>query len=80
MEPMKIYSKQNCPRCEQVKQYASEKGVKFATVDITNDMVKLMNFREQFPGAGFPVVEFADGVTLPGSEMEEIKNKINTLA
>lgn len=75
---MKIYTKQNCARCEQVKEYMNGKGISYQIIDITNDMDTLTKFREMFPGAGFPVVEFPDGSILAG-QVEPIIEKISQL-
>ena len=70
-----IYSKDNCPKCEQVKQVCSQLGLKFIVKNITHDLIKLTEFREKFVGAGFPVVEFPDGMTIAGN-LEEIYQHI----
>lgn len=75
---MKIYTKQNCARCEQVKEYLNGKGISYQVIDITNDMDTLTKFRDMFPGAGFPVVEFPDGSILAG-QVEPIIEKISQI-
>ena len=72
-----IYSRQRCPKCDEVKHYLESKGHVFKSVDITNDLIKLQELRDTFVGAGFPVVEFVDE-TIAG-DVEAIKAKADTL-
>lgn len=73
-----VYSRQRCPKCDEVKHYLESKGHVFKSVDITNDLIKLQELRDTFVGAGFPVVEFGDGWTIAG-DVEAIKAKADTL-
>ena len=72
-----VYSRQRCPKCDEVKHYLESKGHVFKSVDITNDLIKLQEFRTKYVGAGFPVVEFP-GETIAG-DVEAIKAKADTL-
>ena len=72
-----VYSKQRCPKCDEVKDYLEREGHVFQSVDITNDLIKLQEFRTTYAGAGFPVVTFSDE-TIAG-DVEAIKAKANTL-
>lgn len=73
-----IYSKQRCPKCEEIKDYIDKKGFVFESKDITNDLILLTKFRQMFLGAGFPVVEFEDGSLLAG-DTQSIKERIDSL-
>lgn len=72
-----IYSRQRCPKCDEVKHYLESKGHVFKSVDITNDLILLNKFRLENPGAGFPVVDI-NGETIAG-DVEAIKAKADTL-
>ena len=72
-----VYSKQRCGKCDEVKHYLESKGHVFKSVDITNDLIKLQEFRTKYVGAGFPVVEFTDE-TIAG-DVESIKTKADTI-
>lgn len=72
-----LYSKQKCPKCDEVKHYLETKGHVFTSKDITNDLILLTKFRTENPGAGFPVVQF-DDITIAG-DVEAIKAKADTL-
>ena len=72
-----VYSRQRCPKCDEVKHYLESKGHVFKSVDITNDLVKLQELRTKYVGSGFPVVEFIDE-TIAG-DVEAIKAKADTL-
>lgn len=72
-----VFSKQKCPKCDEVKHYLETKGHVFTSKDITNDLIKLQEFRTKYIGAGFPVVEF-DDITIAG-DVEAIKTKVDSL-
>lgn len=72
-----VYSKQRCGKCDEVKHYLESKGHVFKSVDITNDLIKLQEFRTKYVGSGFPVVDF-DSETIAG-DVEAIKAKADTL-
>tara|TARA_R110000868_G_scaffold298066_1_gene558340 strand:- start:247 stop:477 length:231 start_codon:yes stop_codon:yes gene_type:complete len=72
-----LYSKQKCPKCDEVKHYLESKGHVFKSVDITNDLITLQRLRNENPRMGFPVVEF-DDITIAG-DVEAIKAKADTL-
>jgi len=72
-----VYSKQRCSKCDEVKDFLEREGHVFKSVDITNDLIKLQEFRTWYVGAGFPVVDF-DGEVIAG-DIEAIKAKANAL-
>jgi glutaredoxin len=72
-----VYSRQRCPKCDEVKHYLESKGHVFKSVDITNDLVLLNKFRTENPGEGFPVVDI-NGEVIAG-DVEAIKAKADTL-
>lgn len=45
-----MYTKDNCPNCEQAKQLLASKGIKFADVDIEVGE-RMANFIKEFPDA-----------------------------
>jgi len=72
-----VYSRQRCPKCDEVKDYLEREGHVFKSVDITNDLIKLQEFRTTYVGAGFPVVDF--GTEVIAGDVEAIKAKADTL-
>ena len=44
---IKIYSKPNCVRCEMVKRYLIDKGVKFEEIDVFEDAETLDMLRDE---------------------------------
>lgn len=76
-----VYSKLRCPKCDEVKDFLEREGHHFTTKDITNDLIKLQEFRPRvvspYVGTGFPVVDF-DGEVIAG-DVEAIKAKANSL-
>lgn len=71
-----VYSKLKCTKCDEVKDYLEREGHVFKSVDITNDLIKLQEFRTTYAGAGFPVVDF--GTEVIAGDVEAIKAKANT--
>ena len=56
MAEITVYSKPNCVRCEMVKRYLTDKGVKFEEIDVFQDAEALAMLRD----AGYsemPVVD-----------------------
>lgn len=44
---IKVYSKQNCVRCEMVKRYLNDKGVPFEEIDVFKDKEALARLRDE---------------------------------
>ena len=42
-----VYSKPNCVRCEMVKRYLNDKGVKFEEIDVFQDAEALAMLRDK---------------------------------
>ena len=42
-----VYSKPNCVRCEMVKRYLTDKGVKFEEIDVFQDAEALAMLRDK---------------------------------
>ena len=42
-----VYSKPNCVRCEMVKRYLTDKGVKFKEIDVFKDAEALAMLRDE---------------------------------
>lgn len=72
-----VYSKLRCPKCDEVKDFLEREGHSFTTKDITNDLIRLQEFRNKYAGAGFPVIDFGDEVI--AGDVEAIKAKANSL-
>ena len=59
-----VYTKPQCPYCDQAKALLEQKGIVYATVDVSVDMAA----REKIMDLGLRSVPqvFNDGVLLPG--------------
>lgn len=53
---IKVYSKQNCVRCEMVKRYLNDKAVPFEVIDVLEDNKALALLRDE-GYAELPVVD-----------------------
>ena len=42
-----VYSKPNCVRCEMVKRYLTDKGVKFEEIDVFQEAESLAMLRDE---------------------------------
>ena len=79
---IKIYSKENCTKCDFLKEALTKGGVVFEefklNVNSEVDRIVLKYLTEKATGTGFPIAEFADGTVLAG-DVEGIIAKVNTL-
>lgn len=74
---VKVYSTINCPWCKKVKEYLSDKQVKFKEVDLTNDEVKQKEFIEKTGQVAVPVTEI-NGKYIIGFDKEVIDEMLKT--
>lgn len=58
---IKVYSKQNCVRCEMVKRYLNDKGVPFEVIDVLEDNKALASLRDK-GYAELPVVDIGGNI------------------
>lgn len=72
-----IYSKKDCPKCEQLKDVCKQASVEYSEVDTTGNMELINLLREKAEGMGFPMVKFPDGKILAG-DLEAIFQNLNS--
>lgn len=65
-----IYTKPNCPQCDQAKLLLKMKGLEFETLDVTSDE-KLFDFVVSEGFRGMPAI-YQEGVKVGG--LQELKN------
>lgn len=53
---IKLYTKKNCPKCEDIKSFLEKTELNYQIIDITRDIDMLNELREVGAGAGFPVM------------------------
>jgi glutaredoxin-like YruB-family protein len=51
-----IYSSPDCPYCSQAKQYLSERGIKFAEHDVSNDRGRATEMLQMNPAGSVPTL------------------------
>lgn len=61
---IKIYSKDNCPKCQMTKQILSQHSINFSEVNVEKDLTEeemneKISFFKSLNMMMFPVVEFA---------------------
>jgi len=73
---IKIYTQENCPNCEELKEFLKEKSVGFEELDINIDTkaraVMIMNDLETTPAVS------VDGNVF-GGDLSSIKDKVSTI-
>lgn len=80
-----IYSKKDCPKCEQLKDVCKQANVEYSEVDTTGNVELINLLREKAEGMGFPMVKFPDGKILAGDlvkiieEINYIEKKVKAL-
>lgn len=58
----KVYTKRGCKRCDEVKQYLTDKGKEFTEIVIGQD-ISMEEFRQLFPKVSIvPVVTTQDDI------------------
>lgn len=60
MKQVLIYSTTTCPYCKMLKDYLTEKGVKFENIFVDQDEVSAQKMIEESGQMGVPVTRVAD--------------------
>jgi glutaredoxin-like YruB-family protein len=76
MMKIKVYGTPSCPYCELLKQFLTEKGVKFEAVDISQDEATQNYILQKTGRLTVPVTEI-DGEIVVGFEREQIAKLLN---
>lgn len=69
-----IYTKNNCPKCEDLKKILTEHKVEYETENIS-DNPQALKLARQIGGMGFPFVTFPDRTIFSG-DLQAILEKI----
>lgn len=73
---IKLYTQENCPNCEELKDFLKVKGIEYNEVDVNNDTkaraFMIMNDIETTPAVDFNSSIFA-------GEVEDIKSKLESV-
>ena len=78
-----VWAKEGCHYCGEVKQYLEEKGIKYATIDVTHYDERRDILEVKYGVRHVPVVEIGqgevyEGVTKVGVEyLDEVLEKFN---
>lgn len=71
-----IYSTENCKYCHMIKDYLTEKGFEYESVDVGKDAVQADIAREKSGQMGVPVTDI-DGKIVIGYDIDEVDNLLN---
>ncbi|MEA3453278.1 MAG: glutaredoxin domain-containing protein [Patescibacteria group bacterium] len=71
MSKVKIFSTPSCPYCELLKQFLTEKGIKFEVIDVSQDEKNQKYIMEKTGKITVPVTEI-DGEIVVGFEKAKI--------
>ncbi len=66
-----IYTTPTCPYCKQVKDYLSEKDIKYKEVDVSVDSDKAQEMIDKSGQMGVPVLDI-EGEIIVGFDKEKI--------
>ena len=71
MPQIKVYSTPSCPYCQLLKQFLEDKGIKFQTIDVSQDKKAQDYIVAKTGKMAVPVTEIGDKI-ITGFEKEEI--------
>ena len=66
-----VYSTPTCPYCNQLKEYLSEKNVKYENIDVSTDQDKAQEMIKKSGQMGVPVIDM-DGEILVGFDKKKV--------
>jgi len=67
-----IYSTPTCPWCKKAKDFFTEKGIKFANIDVDADVKAAEEMVKKTGQMGVPVIDI-DGEIIIGFDQEKIE-------
>ena len=71
MPQIKVYSTPSCPYCQLLKQFLEDKGIKFQTIDVSQNKEAQDYIVAKTGKIAVPVTEIGDKI-ITGFEKEEI--------
>lgn len=71
MAKVTIYSTPTCPYCKMAKEFMTEKGIDFTSIDVASDQKKAQEMIEKSGQMGVPVIEVDDEVMV-GFDKKEL--------
>jgi len=76
---VRIYSTSSCHYCKQAKEFLTEKGIEFDTIDVSTDKEAFSEMRKISGGArSVPVIAVGDQV-LVGFEQDKVEEALKSL-
>ena len=72
---VKVYSTKTCPWCKKVKEFLTEKNVKFENIDVGEDQEASKEMVEKSGQMGVPVVDI-DGKIIVGFDKEALEKAL----
>lgn len=75
MRSVKVYSTSTCPYCRMLKEFLTEKNVRFENIDVGADPQAAKEMTEKTGQMGVPVVDI-DGKIIIGFEKAEISKEL----
>lgn len=72
MTRIKIYTFEECPYCNNLERFLSERDISFEKIDVSKQKDKLPDFLKEGEFLDLPVIEI-DGKIIKGFQKEEIK-------
>ena len=76
---VKVYSTSGCGYCRQAKEFLTERGIEFESIDVTTDKQALQEMKKASGGArSVPVILVGDRVVV-GFEPSELEKALKSL-
>lgn len=76
---VRIYSTPSCHYCQQAKEFLTEKGIEFDTIDVSTDKEAFSEMRKISGGArSVPVIAVGDRVIV-GFEQDKVEEALKSL-
>ncbi|MAH33549.1 NrdH-redoxin [archaeon] len=72
---VKVYSTKTCPWCHKVKEFLTEKNVKFDNVDVGEDKEAHKEMVDKSDQMGVPVTDI-DGKIIVGFDKEQLEKAL----
>ena len=74
---VRIYSTPTCPYCKMVKEFLTEKGVKFEDVDVSSDQEAAHKMVEKSGQMGVPQIEIDGEIKVIGFDKEKLEKELD---
>ena len=76
MPEIKVYSTPTCPWCHRVKEFLTEKGIKFKDIDVSQDQKAYKEIVDKSGQMGVPQIEI-NGKVIVGFDQEAIEAELS---